>query len=225
VTELILFPAISSVLTLFLGFLISEVQNKVGLLTLSLGLVVFLLTYGMTLLVVTLQWRPVSIGLFEEISARLTNLIDKNAIGVVDVSELVRQEKASRHPEIWLVTGDLAEDVVGGPFFAVVEKNLKKGMRYVYFCPQSVRNEGRCQSIQEAHGKTGAIRIAFLPDDFFFLTPKLDFTIFDPFNKTGTRVGYMGLPMDHERHLHCPMDQELLDSLVGRLNKIAQKEG
>ena len=49
-------------------------------------------------------------------------------------------EKAAKVREIWLVTPDLEPDLSNTSTGEVVAKNLKSRKRYVYFCPNNIRN-------------------------------------------------------------------------------------
>jgi hypothetical protein len=223
--EVVGFPAIVSIITIIVGVILSEVKSVIGWGPVLLSLLAFLSIYVVTLMVIAWQYRPLCVGLLEELKQCVGGVVDPSKIGIIDIEGLKAIELLRKDKEIWLVTGDLAEDVPGGPYFDVVHKNLKRGVRNVYFCPRSAKTEGRVAAITQAHGSTkGQIVFAFLPDDFFFLTTRLDFCIYDPLNTNGTRCGYMGLPMDTEQHVHAPMNADLIDSLVGKLAHYVEKE-
>jgi len=223
--EILGFPAIVSVLTLIVGVALSEVKGSIGWSPIIVALLCFLTIYVVTLVVLELQYRPLCLGLLEEVKACVTGAVDPSKVGIIDNEGLKAIELTRKDKEIWLITGDLGEDVPGGPYFDVVHRNLKRERRYIYFCPRSAKTEGRVAVITQSHGNTkGKLLFVFLPDDFFFFVPRLDFCIYDPYNTTGTRCGYMGLPMNTQEHLHGDMNSELLDSLVGKLAPYLETE-
>lgn len=225
IDDFLAFPAIVSIITLVVGVILSEVQNIIGWIPLAVSLGCFLVIYIVSLIVIGTQLKPISIGLLEQVMDTITGIVDPGKIGIIDNDGLVSMELRRKDKVIWLITDDLAEDVPTAPFYEAVQLNLKKGVNYIYFCPRSFRTQSRVATIRESHGKTkGTLNFIFLPDDFFVLTPRLDYTIYDPLNTTGTRCGYMGLPMDTDRHFHCLMDSELIDSIVGRLSTYLEKE-
>jgi hypothetical protein len=223
--EIVGFPAIVSVVTLIVGVALSEVKGAIGWSPIIVSLVSFLIIYVVTLVVLAQLYRPLCLGLLEEVKACVIGVVDPSKVGIIDNEGLKAIELSRRDKEIWLVTGDLGEDVPTAPYFDVVHRNLKRDLRYVYFCPRSAKTEGRVAVITQSHGTTkGKLLFVFLPDDFFFLVPRLDFSIYDPYNTTGTRCGYMGLPMSTTEHLHGAMNLELLDSLVGKLAPYLEEE-
>ena len=97
--EIIAFPAIVSVLAIVVSVVLSEVKGKIGWCPIVVTLLCFLLMYVVTLVVVGLQYRPMGIGLLEDLKQSVAGMVDPNHIGIVDNDGLVAIELACKDKE------------------------------------------------------------------------------------------------------------------------------
>ena len=122
--------------TIVLGLVLSEMQERIGWGTLLVSLLIVIGIYT------TIMWLhlkyvySISLNISHEIQEKIDNYIGLEKKGwILTVPQLVEFEKNTGAPEIWLISGDLAEDVVGEPFFDAVTHNIARGIRYRYFVP------------------------------------------------------------------------------------------
>ena len=142
--ELLSFPAIVTIVTILVGVVLSEVQTKVGWSPLVAALLCFLVIYVVTLVVIGVQYRPMCIGLIEQERNSVIGMVDPTRVGIID-NEGLRTLEGSRHDKkVWLITGDLAEDVPGAQFFDVVHENLQRGVFPLYFMVTQQQTGNSC---------------------------------------------------------------------------------
>lgn len=207
-------------LTIVLGILLSEIQTKLGWLILIISLITILTIFFVIIWLIVRPILSVSVELADKIHDTIDKYIGSEKIGwILTTPQLVKFEKNSKFPEIWLISSDLSEDSMGGPFQSVVAANLEKGIRYRYFVPNRAEIYSRVEQLTKYHSCSGNINFTYLNDDFFFLVPKFDFAIYNPFNeKQLERIAYMGIPVDEKGgHYHAKVSSELIDVLIGKL--------
>lgn len=173
--------------------------------------------------------KPVVGNILEKIENLINNIRISPLNWLFTTEQLVNYEKGLKKSdvhEIWLISSDLLDDEIDGPFYNVVQTNLKKKIKYVYFVPKSNSILARINSIHTLHKNNPLLKIIHLPEDFFFLVPNLDICIYNPLNNGKLKKkAYMGLPsIDTELHMHADMSKEFIDSLVGQLLKIYNEE-
>lgn len=136
-----------------------------------------------------------------------------------ELAELETSFSKKEVDEIWLVTSDLLDDALEGPFFEVVQRNLKKKIRHVYFAPKTPEIEGRYAAIANKHGNSEYLNIIYLPTDFFFLVTNLDIVVYNPLGKgTISKRAFLGLPTpDTSEHYHAEVNNSFTDTLIGHL--------
>jgi len=217
-------PVIVTVLTLGLGIVFSPVQSTVGWLPLLVALGICLAIFFLTAHVLLARVKPVSLDMLGQITKQLDRYVEKGAFTWTLTSEqLADFEGKPNINEVWLVTCDLAEDVPGEVFYDVVHTNLSRGIQYTYFIPKSLEAEARSRQLVQNHQGAGHVAIVYLPDDFFFLVPLLDFAIYDPYNVNGMKTGYMGLPVPSKDRIHCLMEPHFVDIMIGKLATVVEE--
>lgn len=202
-------------LTALLGFLISEVQNKIGWPSLVTALVFVGTLFG---LVLWLVQRPI-LQMLADLPSLIRNSRQGSAPWLSDTHQLMEYELESGSREIWVLSSDLLDDSQGGPFQAVVERKLKKRTKYVYFVPDDPVIRVRIETIFAHHGNSPLLRVIYLPESFFFLVPQLDIIVYDPLaTKPDHRSAFMGIPaLGEDNHHHARMSTEFMDKLIGIL--------
>lgn len=203
-------------LTIGFGLLLSELQPRVGWRSLLIALAFIELLIGM--LIVLLR-RPLEAVVRESLEAVESAVSAGRATWLLNLTAVLRHEKDITAPEVWLVSDDLQEDAVGGPFRAVVSANLAAGIKYVYFVPDKAETRTRIHTIKAAHGSHELLSTVFLPDSFFFLVPRLDIVIYNPLCVDGSpREAFLGIPVpDVSEHFHVKVTDDFIDRLVGTL--------
>jgi len=219
-------PIVVSAITLGLGIGLSHIRERIGWVPLLFVLLIVTLFFLLSLKVVISSIYPVSLGLLDRVGQQLLQIrqqlercVDRSLITWMLTNEQLKtQESGFESPEVWIVSSNLAEETPGGRFFPVVQENLKRGVKYCYFIQKSLEAQARVKEL-ESHQKYGAISFTYLPEDFFFLVPQLDFTIYDPMNRKGRKCGFMGLPV-RDPGFYGEMDTEFLNKIIGKLETI-----
>ena len=207
-------------LTLLLSLLLNELQAKIGWLSLLVSL---LLIFTIFIIVMALAFKnvsPVSLQLSDKIIKALAYYIGSDRVGwILTTEELVKFESCLKNSEVWLITSDLYEDCIGGPFQKCVSKNLKKDVKYRYFVPDTPTIRSKSSQIVKANNNHPNLSFIYLEDDFFFLVSKFDFGIINPFKENNReRIGFMGLPVpDDECRYQAKISDELIDIIIGKL--------
>ena len=144
---------------------------------------------------------------------------------LLDVKQLAAYERNVKAREIWLITSDFSDDLQDGPFMKIIDHNLQKGIRYVYFFPNTPENKARAEMIHAAL-KSPLLKCIHLPDNFFFLVPKLDIVIYNPRGEGGLpKSAFMGIPVPGESgHYHAGVSLDFIDKIVGTLLDSYQKQ-
>lgn len=212
-------------LTIVLGIVLSELQAKMGwaMLLVSLSSI-----FALFMIVIWLVVRPVlsmATGIGDQIQETLEKYVSPEKVNwLLTTLQLADYERRTKAPEIWLITSDLSEDIIGEPFNAVVSEKLKNGVRYRYFVPNTLEIRARVGQMVRSHGNVESLKVTYLSDEFFFLVPRFDFVIYDPFGGSRTeRVAYMGIPVPGEvSHYHARVDHELTDVLIGKLMQMIE---
>jgi hypothetical protein len=213
-------PVGTALLALGLGLVLSEVQVKIGWQPLIAAILISLFIFYLAIHLYVKAIYPTSLALLEDLKGHIDRHTAKDYVTwAISSKQLARFEAKVKTDQIWLVTCDLSEDIPGEVFFDVVHANLKRGVHYRYFIPQSLQAEARAKSLTENHKGAGKLDIVVLSDDFFFLTEQLDIAIYDPLNKTGARCGYLGLPVPSPERIHAELLPEFVDLVIGRLQK------
>lgn len=135
--------------------------------------------------------------------------------------ELLKFETEYAESEVWIVTSDLLEDGIDGPFFNAVKTNLEKGVIYRYFLPKNdvVRLETDRMKNEIGDELKDKIVPYFLKDDFFFLFSKFDFGIINPHACCGKRYGFMGIntPDGNNNRFQIRIPDNLMNEFVAKL--------
>lgn len=212
-------PIITAILALILSTLFSGIQAKIGWLPILSSLVLVFAIFLLAMYIVARYIYPVSIGLMESIEDSMGRYVEKGAITwLMSNEQLAEYERKIEVKDIWLVSADLGDDIPGKPFYDVVKNNLERKIKYVYFVPKKLEAIARGQQMLENFGFPSNLDIVYLPDDFFFLTPSLDFIMYDPLNKLGKKEGYMSLPVTSGGRYCGKMEEHFLDLLIGKLH-------
>lgn len=218
-----------TVLTVLIGVVLSEIQNRIGMgpLLMSLSTVVIVFV---TISVLYFRYiHSVALALSDEVSGQvrqITNIVggvesgSENLAWLTELEHTVEYERESLGPEIWLITADLEEDSMGGPFQEVVGDNLRRGVKYHYFVPNEPMMKSRVGQLKAIHENHPGLSFTYLNDDFFFLVPRFDFAIYNPYCVPGgtKREAFMGIPVDPKYgRFEAKVNPDLIDVLIGKL--------
>lgn len=219
----IIFGMVVAVLTAILGVILSQVQTSVGWKPLLVSLGVVLLVFSV--IVATFQ-RPLI-----RTVARSLKAIERSTRRypwLRSLSDIVDFETGVGAAEIWLISGDLAEDSMGGPFEKIVAKNMRAGTKYTYFLPSSPEARARLEGLRRTYGEIHKrqLVVRWLPDSFFFLVPKLDIVIYNPLQVGAPpRRAFLGIPVPEEpEHYHVEANDDFIERLVGVLLQEVEKQ-
>lgn len=150
-------------------------------------------------------------------SVNLTNASD----WLMTTQQLVDLEAREAKSDVWIVTSDLEEDSLDGPFYKTIKSNLNRGVTYRYFLPNSNKIVSRVDrlrnSLDEFYNKT--LFFHHLDDDFFFLISQFDFGIINPSECYNMRFGFMGItaPGVNKIRFQVKISDHLIDEIVGKL--------
>lgn len=207
-------------LTLGLTLILNEVQPKTGWKLLFVSLAFIVLIYSFLLWIFAKYLYVASHNIAQRVQATLDKYIGCDKIGwIITTEQMAEHEKSCSVSEIWLVSSDMSEDVSGGPFQDIVVANIKRGIKYRYFVPDKAEMRARIEQLRKNNNNSKNLSVSFLNDDFFFLVPRLDFAIYNPFKERGNeRIAYMGIPAESDTaRLHARIDNNLIDALIGKL--------
>jgi hypothetical protein len=212
-----------TLLTISLGIVLSEIQTKVGWLILIVSLFFVLITFASLTWIVVRHLYNISFGVAEQIYDTLEKYIGPDKISwLITTPQMARFEAKCKALEIWCISADLYEDIPSGEFSKTVNNNLKKGIKYTYFVPDTEQMHARMEQIVRFHNNSPNLGVKYVNDDFFFLVPKLDIIIYNPFGVGDThRLGYLGIPTEADtQHFHARISSDFIDRLLGKLMKI-----
>lgn len=219
---------IITVLTVVTGVILSEAQAKIGWWPLVGAVVVVLLVLLTVSVVVATPIQADVVSRLANMERLVERAIEPRAITwLFETEQLAAYERVCDAPEVWLLTSDLLDDVQGGMFQEVVAQNLKRGIRQVYFVPNSPEVRARVETVLTYHKRHPNMRFVYVSGDLFLLSPKLDIVIYNPLAvPPAARRGFMGLPAPRSvRHYHAEIDGEFIDRLVGRLLPMLESGG
>ncbi len=206
-----------TICTILLGLLISEVQTKIGLKSLIISLVFVNI---IILSVLFMMQRPIVVTLKSYLDDFQESIESKSISWLKNTEQLARYELENNNfKEIWLITSDLLDDSQGGPFQTVVAANLRKGVKYFYFVPNTLEINARVLRLQKIYTAPKNLKFIYLPDSFFFLVPKLDIAIYNPVDGND-KSAFLGIPNSSDpNHYHAQVSTDFVDKLVGYLSK------
>lgn len=213
-------------LTVLLAIMLNKVQAQVGWLILLTSLAFILIVFGLITWLIVRYVFKVSIDLSDDIRATLDKYIGAEKISwLMTTPQLVRFESKARCSDIWLFSADVSTDCVGSAFQKVVSENLKRGIRYHYFVPDTPAVRARIEQLFRYNKNNPNLKVAYLDDSFFFLVPRFDFAIYNPYKEGDTpRVAYMGLPVPGEAdQYHAEFSDELTDVLMGKIAPLVKE--
>lgn len=214
-------------LTLALTLLLNEVQPKMGWKLLFMSLAVIVSIYSFLLWLFVKYLYEASHITAQKVQGTLDKYIGCDKIGwIITTPQMAEYEQSCAVPEIWLISSDMSEDVSGGPFQDIVGTNIKRGIIYRYFVPNKPEMHARIEQLRKNNAYSVNLKVSFLNDDFFFLVPRLDFAIYNPYKLDGIeRIAYMGIPVESDpSRFHARIDNNLIDVLIGKLMHLDDKK-
>ena len=224
---------IVAILVIVLAVIIGQLQVVIGWPPLLLALATILLVFG------GLSWLTYwyNSRLLQELVTETTTKLERIDRSVQSMGSGISQtwlwpmdavvqfEATTTSPEIWLISPDLLDDTLNGPFQDVVSRNLARGVNYKYFVPDTDMLRSRARQVQGRHGAHANLQIFFVNDDFFLIAPDFDFVIYDPLDHSrGSRKAHMGLPIAAQfgRYM-VEVNPDLIDKIVGHLLPMLDK--
>ncbi len=123
------------------------------------------------------------------------NLINQNIYSIDYIKK--KEKNCSKNAEIWIVTGDLEEDVNNNEIFSIIGTNLKKGVTYRYFISKvageisPIAKNGR-NKLENKYRKYLNKKLFFYEIDSELIIPDIDITIYNATNlDSDKRDGYV----------------------------------
>jgi len=216
---------IITLLTILFGFILKEFQKKIEWHYLLSAIVIIIVIFIILLFLIFKSIYPNLKKIAEQTIDKLDEIVTDKVDWILTTPQLIKFESVIKNSEVWLITSDLYEDCIGGPFQECVSNNLKKGVRYHYFVPDTMGVRSKSKQINAVNKNNKDLHFSFLEDDFFFLVSKFDFGIINPFKKGKIeRLGFMGLPVPDEKgRYQVKISDELIDIIIGKLLPIYQK--
>lgn len=214
-------------LTVLVGIAIAEVQTRIGWKPLAAALVLVIVIYVLALLLVG-QQVVIAVSALADRMERTAQLpIDPQKIDwLLTTEQLADYERNIEPQEVWLLSVDLEEDSLDGPFQDVVNQNVKAGFSYHYFIPKTDAIKARVSHIRQLNSGATTLHFHYLPEEFFWLVPRFDIAIYNPHQLNGKpRSAYLGIPAIREqRHFHASVDAQFIDTIVGRVAEFMKDE-
>lgn len=225
----ILLPIVSILSSLGISYLFDNygiVFTLILLLSILLG--VFILSILVVLIVKTTHRSRIDLLLDASRNQAFITAFRDIDIGVAGLKgiypeqEIAQMELTNHFEEIWLVSHDMLTEIEDGAYSGVVQQNLRRGVKYVYFVPNMPIVNHRIEILRDRCNNSKNLKFFYLDDDFFFLVPQIDFAIYEP-RKTideGKR-GYMGINIEGlSGRFETLMNHSFLDAMVAKLDSI-----
>lgn len=218
------------VLSIILNAIVSDIQDRNGILSLIISLVfvalILIIHYffhskvviGLTDSYYYFKLQKGIVDFSKEYSKRLETKSDvydasTHKVGIVPEHELAKMESSQNFEEIWVISNDLSAEV--GQYADIVPNNLKRGIKYKFFYQNTQQNAIRVEQVKRQNNNSPLAEYYCLRDDFFFIVTNLDFTIYDPYTN---RIGYMGIELPHSDELYAvKVNSDLTDAIASKL--------
>lgn len=142
---------------------------------------------------------------------------------IISDNELSEFERTFSGQEIWVLTYDLDLETDGGLYSDIISNNvLNRGIKYKYFVRKSRTALMRINQLKRKYQHSNNVEYYLLSDDFFFLVPKLDFVIYDPYKSSATgRRAYLGINLPDKDVLYeTKVDDLLTDAIASKLLEV-----
>lgn len=188
-----LFGASVIVVTLITNYFFVSKDLKIWLV--SLAFIILLSVFFMILFFIYL--KQITFDVLVDVKEEIRSHFDKNLIDWLKTPEqLIEIENSKDVNEVWIVSLDLTDDVENGKFYQTIKRNIRRGIKYRYFVPETDFEATKILfNSFESEKNKGNISIGSLSNDYFRFMPKLDFVIYNPEQKQKTnRYGFMCLP-------------------------------
>lgn len=144
------------------------------------------------------------------------------------LSDIEKIEKQiNGNDEIWVLTSDIKLETTVSSISSIIESNLKKGVTYRYFIPETERNNASFLELQRKYNKYENFEIVKISKQYKLLFEKFDVIIYSPDkNYTEGRVGFICVNFsDDEKHIMFKkFSEEDVITLVGRLQGIRSNQ-
>lgn len=225
----ILLPTISVAVTLFVSYLTERLGFlfTIGVLlaNLMVFLIVIVITYILLKHICPQKLQKNIHRISKETKLQSYEKLNISAVGIKGLypeSEIAHMEKNNYYEDIWLISHDLLTEINDGVYAGAVVNNLKKGMNYTYFVPQTLEIETRIKLLKQKCNNSKRLNFYYLDEDFFFLVPNIDFSIYEPkkSSKDG-KIGFIGVDIDGlPGRYEAKMSDDFVDVLVAKLTKI-----
>ena len=228
----ILFAILLPLLSVACSYGISFFNKIIGQGKTIVLLLIFIIAIAATTYLGYVFHSIIVVGLLEKkldldikaIQTRIAN--DKIINGIYLESQLALMEKTYSFSEIWLVSPDLHTEIDAGVYAGVVYDNLKKGVKYEYFVPDNDINRVRVDEFINKCNHNKNLHVHFLTDDFFFLVPSVDISIYEPRKCCADgKKGFIGLPIVGAKdNFAVLMNNNFVDVVTRKLSQLISEE-
>jgi hypothetical protein len=140
---------------------------------------------------------------------------------VMTIGEVEKMESETAAPEIWVVTSDLKDDAEGGSFQQIVSRNIKRGILYRFFVPDTPEMRKATGAMLAFKKKSENLKITELSQDYFFLVPVFDLALYNPLKKKGSdRLTLWGIENPEGQLRYCTkVGEPYAEFIVKKLKK------
>lgn len=140
---------------------------------------------------------------------------------VMTIGEVEKIERETAAPEIWVVTSDLKDDAAGGSFQGIVSRNIKRGILYRFFVPDTPEMRKATAALLAFNKNSEYLKITCLSQDYFILVPVCDLAIYNPLKKKGSdRLTLWGIENPEGQLRYCTkMGETYAEAIVKKLKK------
>ena len=184
--------AVMSLLSYLVAVVLSYLEDKVDMKYLVIGTVIIVF------IILSIGWIYSTLSNEkekEEIKEQVNILKDFFQANGLDniISDKKLTEIEERADDIWVVTLDLANDInlddsKNKEIFNIVQQNLKKGKKYVYFIPKELEKKGRLHRYKTLHSeyiKKDQVKFCIIDNcEFNFVSEIVVYDIDKKFSKT-----------------------------------------
>lgn len=137
------------------------------------------------------------------------------------LSDIEKIEKnINNDNQIWVLTSDVKLETSNSTISETMENNLKKGVTYKYFVPDTIKNSASILELERKYKKYNTFNLIKMDVRYRFLFERFDVIIYSP--DTNKRQGFICVNFSEINNLIAfkKFSEEDTRNLIGQLQKI-----